>query len=132
MLEDGYITRAGIEFCAAQLNLTAAQVSAAERRDFLAYLGLLVALASAATFGSSGTFGQALLASGWSPGAIVTARITGAALVMKAGDGEGHGLDHAVGDEGGFAPDFRSNVEALDTILEAIGKAGYTSALSAF
>ena len=45
-------------------------------------VGLLVALASAATFGSSGTFGQALLASGWSPGAIVTARITGAALVM--------------------------------------------------
>ncbi|NNC09819.1 phosphopyruvate hydratase, partial [Corallococcus exiguus] len=30
-------------------------------------------------------------------------------------------------DEGGFAPDFRSNVEALDTILEAIGKAGYTA-----
>ena len=46
------------------------------------FVGLLVALASAATFGSSGTFGQALLASGWSPGAIVTARITGAALVM--------------------------------------------------
>ena len=36
-----------------------------------------------------------------------------------------HGLSTAVGDEGGFAPDFRSNVEALDTILEAIGKAGY-------
>lgn len=38
---------------------------------------------------------------------------------------KGHGLSTAVGDEGGFAPDFRSNVEALDTILEAIGKAGY-------
>jgi len=38
-----------------------------------------------------------------------------------------HGLSTAVGDEGGFAPDFRSNVEALDTILEAIGKAGYTA-----
>ena len=37
---------------------------------------------------------------------------------------KGHGLSTAVGDEGGFAPDFRSNVEALDTILEAIGKAG--------
>ncbi|MEG2981150.1 MAG: phosphopyruvate hydratase, partial [Stenotrophomonas sp.] len=36
---------------------------------------------------------------------------------------KGHGLSTAVGDEGGFAPDFRSNVEALDTILEAIGKA---------
>lgn len=45
-------------------------------------LGLGVALLSAATFGSSGTFGSALLATGWSPGAIVTARITGAALVM--------------------------------------------------
>jgi enolase len=38
---------------------------------------------------------------------------------------KGHGLSTAVGDEGGFAPDFRSNVQALDTILEAIGKAGY-------
>jgi enolase len=40
---------------------------------------------------------------------------------------KGHGLSTAVGDEGGFAPDLRSNVEALDTILEAIGKAGYTA-----
>ena len=40
---------------------------------------------------------------------------------------KGHGLSTAVGDEGGFAPDFRSNVEALDTILEAIGKAGYAA-----
>ena len=31
----------------------------------------------------------------------------------------------AVGDEGGFAPNLRSNVEAIDTILEAVGKAGY-------
>ncbi len=38
---------------------------------------------------------------------------------------KGHGLGTAVGDEGGFAPDLRSNVEALDTIMEAIGKAGY-------
>jgi enolase len=35
------------------------------------------------------------------------------------------GLNTAVGDEGGFAPDLGSNVEALDLILEAIGKAGY-------
>jgi enolase len=40
---------------------------------------------------------------------------------------KGHGLSTAVGDEGGFAPNLRSNVEALDTILEAIGKAGYTA-----
>src|SRR5438477_274674 len=31
----------------------------------------------------------------------------------------------AVGDEGGFAPDLKSNAEALDLILTAIGKAGY-------
>ncbi len=39
----------------------------------------------------------------------------------------GRGLSTAVGDEGGFAPDLRSNAEALDTILEAIGKAGYAA-----
>jgi enolase len=38
---------------------------------------------------------------------------------------KGRGLSTAVGDEGGFAPDFKSNEEALETILEAIGKAGY-------
>ncbi|NUS61140.1 MAG: phosphopyruvate hydratase [Lysobacter sp.] len=37
---------------------------------------------------------------------------------------KGRGLSTAVGDEGGFAPDLRSNEEALETILEAIGKAG--------
>ena len=31
----------------------------------------------------------------------------------------------AVGDEGGFAPNLKSNVEALDLILEAIERAGY-------
>jgi enolase len=35
------------------------------------------------------------------------------------------GLNTAVGDEGGFAPDLGSNVEALDLIMEAIDKAGY-------
>ena len=35
------------------------------------------------------------------------------------------GLATAVGDEGGFAPDLRSNEEALETILEAIQGAGY-------
>lgn len=34
-------------------------------------------------------------------------------------------LNTAVGDEGGFAPDLGSNVEALDLITEAIEKAGY-------
>ncbi|GAB2998692.1 enolase [Arenimonas maotaiensis] len=40
---------------------------------------------------------------------------------------KGRGLSTAVGDEGGFAPDLRSNEEALETILEAIAKAGYTA-----
>lgn len=44
--------------------------------------GLLVALLSAATFGSSGAFGKSLIEAGWSPSAIVTARIGGAALVL--------------------------------------------------
>jgi len=35
------------------------------------------------------------------------------------------GLSTAVGDEGGFAPDLPSNEAALETILEAIEKAGY-------
>ncbi len=34
-------------------------------------------------------------------------------------------LATGIGDEGGFAPDLRSNREALDLILEAIQKAGY-------
>jgi enolase len=36
------------------------------------------------------------------------------------------GLSTAVGDEGGFAPDLPSNRAALDTIVEAIEKAGYS------
>lgn len=35
------------------------------------------------------------------------------------------GLSTSVGDEGGFAPNLRSNEETLDTILEAIALAGY-------
>tara|TARA_Y100001968_G_scaffold16922_4_gene13443 strand:+ start:254 stop:1540 length:1287 start_codon:yes stop_codon:yes gene_type:complete len=37
----------------------------------------------------------------------------------------GKGLNTAVGDEGGFAPDLGSNREALDLIMEAIEIAGY-------
>lgn len=39
---------------------------------------------------------------------------------------KGKGLNTAVGDEGGFAPNLSSNEEALKTIIEAIEKAGYT------
>ena len=35
------------------------------------------------------------------------------------------GLNTSVGDEGGFAPNLGSNVEALDVISEAVEKAGY-------
>jgi len=38
---------------------------------------------------------------------------------------KGMGLATAVGDEGGFAPNLPSNAAALDTIGEAVGKAGF-------
>jgi enolase len=37
------------------------------------------------------------------------------------------GLATGVGDEGGFAPNLKSNEEAIETILEAIEAAGYTA-----
>jgi enolase len=37
------------------------------------------------------------------------------------------GLNTAVGDEGGFAPDLPSNEAAIEVILEAIGTAGFTA-----
>ncbi len=37
------------------------------------------------------------------------------------------GLSTGVGDEGGFAPSLRSNREALDVVLEAVSKAGYSA-----
>ena len=37
------------------------------------------------------------------------------------------GYNTAVGDEGGFAPDLRSNEEAIEVILEAIEAAGYVA-----
>jgi len=38
---------------------------------------------------------------------------------------DARGLSTAVGDEGGFAPDLGSNVEALELLVEAIDAAGY-------
>jgi len=38
---------------------------------------------------------------------------------------KGQGLNTAVGDEGGFAPNLPSNAAALDTIMTAIDKAGF-------
>ncbi|MDQ3398428.1 MAG: phosphopyruvate hydratase [Deinococcota bacterium] len=39
---------------------------------------------------------------------------------------QARGYNTNVGDEGGFAPDLKSNGEAVEVILEAIEKAGYT------
>ena len=47
--------------------------------------------------------------------------------VLKA-----RGLGTAVGDEGGFAPDLKSNEAAIETILEAIGKTGYVAGRDVF
>jgi len=47
-------------------------------------------------------------------------------ILKKAGHSTG------VGDEGGFAPNLRSNREALDVVVEAIGKAGYSAGENVF
>ena len=47
--------------------------------------------------------------------------------VLKA-----RGLNTAVGDEGGFAPDLKSNEEAVTVILEAIDRAGYAAGRDVF
>jgi drug/metabolite transporter (DMT)-like permease len=44
--------------------------------------GLAMGLLSAAAFGTSGALAKSLLEAGWSPGAAVTARITGAAALL--------------------------------------------------
>jgi enolase len=48
------------------------------------------------------------------------------AILKKAGHSTG------VGDEGGFAPNLKSNREALDVVLEAIGKAGFRAGTDVF
>jgi len=42
------------------------------------------------------------------------------------------GYNTAVGDEGGFAPDLKSNEEAIEVILEAVAKSGYKSGEEVF
>lgn len=46
------------------------------------FIGLVVAVLSAAMFGSSGAFAKSVLVEGWTPGAAVTARLTVGALVL--------------------------------------------------
>ena len=43
-----------------------------------------------------------------------------------------NGLNTAVGDEGGFAPNLRSNEEALEVIMEAISRTQYTAGKDIF
>ncbi|MGO8981295.1 MAG: EamA family transporter [Streptosporangiaceae bacterium] len=45
-------------------------------------IGVTLAVLSAATFGTSGTFGTSLIQAGWSPAAAVVARITASALML--------------------------------------------------
>ncbi|MTD12881.1 EamA family transporter [Nakamurella sp. YIM 132087] len=52
--------------------------------DRRAVTGVLLALLSAATFGTSGSFAASLIAAGWTPGAAVTWRICLAAAVLTA------------------------------------------------
>jgi enolase len=47
--------------------------------------------------------------------------------VLKKG-----GYSTSVGDEGGFAPNLKSNEEAIEVILEAVEKAGYTAGKDIF
>ena len=47
-------------------------------------------------------------------------------ILKKAGHSTG------VGDEGGFAPSLKSNRQALDLVVEAIGKGGYTAGRDVF
>ena len=42
------------------------------------------------------------------------------------------GLSTGVGDEGGFAPNLRSNREAIELVLEAVSRAGYTAGREIF
>ncbi|HXH01716.1 MAG TPA: phosphopyruvate hydratase [Candidatus Competibacteraceae bacterium] len=44
----------------------------------------------------------------------------------------GRGLSTAVGDEGGFAPNLPSNEAALEVVMEAIAKAGYSAGKDVF
>ena len=48
------------------------------------------------------------------------------AILKKAGHSTG------VGDEGGFAPNLKSNREALDMVLQAVAKAGYAAGENVF
>jgi drug/metabolite transporter (DMT)-like permease len=58
-----------------------APTTKADAKSFLAS-GLGIALFSSAVFGTSGSFAKSMLETGWSPGAAVAVRLTGAALIL--------------------------------------------------
>jgi drug/metabolite transporter (DMT)-like permease len=59
------------------------RTSPTEPRPSTVRAGILVALASAATFGSSGAAAKSLILTGWSAGGAVLVRLTGAAIVLS-------------------------------------------------
>ncbi|NAZ80857.1 EamA family transporter [Kineococcus sp. R8] len=62
--------------------MSAVDVTGAARRRSRTGSGLVLAVLSAASFGSAGPLAGGLLATGWSPGAVVLVRVTIAALVV--------------------------------------------------
>ncbi len=65
------------------------------------------------------SFGEALRA-----GCEIYAKLK---LILKE-----RGMNTSVGDEGGFAPYLKSNIEAIDILLETIQKAGYRPGVDVF
>ena len=72
-----------------------------------------------------GTVGSAIVPSGASTGEREAVELRDGDEKRYGGKGVKKGYSTGVGDEGGFAPDLKSNVEAVEVILEAITKAGY-------
>jgi drug/metabolite transporter (DMT)-like permease len=62
--------------------VTSGQTRAEPGRASQSRAGMTLAVVSAATFGTSGTFATSLIDAGWSPGAAVLARIAAAALIL--------------------------------------------------
>ncbi|QTF72917.1 EamA family transporter [Arthrobacter woluwensis] len=58
------------------------RTAATARRAPSAFVGVPVALLSSAVFATSGSFGKSLLEMGWSPGAAVAMRLSGAVVIL--------------------------------------------------
>src|SRR4051812_3701663 len=64
------------------LVITASRAEADVQHRSISNVGLLLAVLSSATFGTSGAFAASLIDTGWTPGAAVTARVVIAAAVL--------------------------------------------------